>query len=277
MVDAWALWSPGRAFDQICDPQSQVFRFCEVWAPARHRILGYVGGNHERRAIPGFGDLGVLLAALLRVPYSNGRQLIDLYYGKHQPFQISQWHGKGGARTKGGIANNLERFAAIGDSQLYLMGHHHQGLILPGWKEHRDRPRRRIKATKYIAALGTSFMDLWGSYGEVGGLRHVRRAHAVDPAGSRWALGGSAAMSDDSASLDGIAFVKDDLFIGEWCGRHDGTAAGSRRGSVSQVRCLQPSRMRCLVCGQPANVNGTVWTCPHCHASGTISARRFEA
>lgn len=170
LVDAWAMWSPGRGFEQIGDPMSQVFKFCEVWAPARHRVLGYVGGNHERRAIPGFGDLGVLLAALLRVPYSNGRQLIDIYYGKHQPFQISQWHGRGGARTKGTVAQTLHRFAGEGDSQLYLMGHLHQPLILPGWKEHRDKVRRQVVAKKYVAALGSSFMDLWGSYGEVAGF-----------------------------------------------------------------------------------------------------------
>jgi hypothetical protein len=169
MVDAWAMWSPGRGFEQIGDPMSQIFKFCEIWAPARHRVLGYVGGNHERRAIPGFGDLGVLLAALLRIPYSNGRQLIDIYFGKHQPFQISQWHGRGGARTKGTVAQTLHRFAGEGDSQLYLMGHLHQPMIIPGWKEVRDKQRQRIVAKKYIAALGSSFMDLWGSYGEVAG------------------------------------------------------------------------------------------------------------
>jgi hypothetical protein len=113
-VDAWAMWSPGRAFDQIADPQSQVFKFCEVWAPARHRILGYVGGNHERRAIPGFGDLGTLIATLLKIPYSNGRQFIDIYFGKHDPFRVALWHGVGGARTKGTVAQILSRFMAEG-------------------------------------------------------------------------------------------------------------------------------------------------------------------
>ena len=169
MVDAWAMWSPGRAFDQLGDPQSQILRFVDVWAPARHRILGFVGGNHERRGIPGFGDLGVLLATLLKIPYSNGRQAIDLYYGKHQPFRISLWHGVGGARTKGTVAQILHRFMNHGDSQLYLMGHVHQPLVMPLWKEVRDPKTQRIKAVKAIGAVGSSFMDLWGSYGEVAG------------------------------------------------------------------------------------------------------------
>ena len=169
MVDAWAMWSPGRAFDQLGDPQSQILRFVECWAPARHRILGFVGGNHERRAIPGFGDLGVLLATLLKLPYSNGRQAIDLYYGKHQPFRVSLWHGVGGARTKGTVAQILHRFMSHGDSQLYLMGHVHQPLVMPLWKEVRDPKTQRIKAVKAIGAVGSSFMDLWGSYGEIAG------------------------------------------------------------------------------------------------------------
>jgi hypothetical protein len=168
MVDAWAMWSPGTAFEQIGDPQSQIFQFAEMWAPARHRILGYVGGNHERRAIPGFGDLGVLLAALLAIPYSRGRQLIDVHYGTHKPFKISQWHGKGGARTKGTVAQNLHRYASDGDSQLYLMGHLHQPLILPFWKEKRG-VGQKVVSTKCIAALGSSFLETWGTYGEVAG------------------------------------------------------------------------------------------------------------
>ena len=169
MVDAWAMWSPGRAFDQLGDPQSQVLKFVECWAPARHRILGYVGGNHERRAIPGFGDLGVLIASLLKIPYSNGRQAIDIYFGKHQPFKISLWHGVGGARTKGTVAQILDRFMGHGDSHLYLMGHVHQPLIIPRWKEARDPKSQRVKAVKCMGAVGSSFMDLWGSYGEIAG------------------------------------------------------------------------------------------------------------
>ena len=168
-VDAWAMWSPGTAFDQIADPQSQVFKFCELWAPARHRILGYVGGNHERRAIPGFGDLGVLIATLLRVPYSGGRQHLDIYYGKHDPFRVSLWHGTGGARTKGTVAMMLSRFMEQGDAQLYLVGHVHQPLIIPSWKEVRNEKHRVIELRKSVGIVGSSFMETYGTYAEVAG------------------------------------------------------------------------------------------------------------
>lgn len=189
-IDAWAAWSPGRPFDQLGEPQSQLLNFCHMFARIRPRILGSVGGNHERRALPAFGDLGSLIATLLEIPYSNGRQIIDIYFGAHKPFRISLWHGRGAARTKGGIAQALERFAHLGDAQLSLMGHLHQAMILPLWKERRDTRGRRILLTKSIAAIGTSFMESWGSYSEVAALSpsDILMPRAVLDKNGRWEL-----------------------------------------------------------------------------------------
>ena len=166
-IDSAHMQSKGTTWENTGNPQQQLFDFCRVWAPARHRILGYVGGNHERRVLSTFGDLGITIAALLRIPYSRGKQLIDVHFGQHRPFQISQWHGAGGARTKGTVAQVLTRFASDGDSQLYLMGHLHQPMIIPFWKERRGA--RGIRSVKTVAALGSSFMEMWGSYAEVSG------------------------------------------------------------------------------------------------------------
>lgn len=174
-IDSAHMQSKGTTYENTGSPQQQLFEFCQEWAPARHRILGYVGGNHERRVLTTFGDLGITIAALLRIPYSRGKQLIDIKFGEHRdrgrkglhPFRISQWHGVGGARTKGTVAQVLSRFASDGDSQLYLMGHLHQAMIIPMFKERRGE--NGIRAVKCIAAMGSSFLDLWGSYGEVNG------------------------------------------------------------------------------------------------------------
>lgn len=187
-VDAWAMWSPGRAFEQISDPQSQVYRFCETWGPARHRILGYVGGNHERRAIPGFGDLGLLIASLLKIPYSGGRQHVDVFFGKHKPFKILLWHGVGGARTKGTVAQTLQRLMIKGDSNLYLMGHLHQPMIIPSWKEVREG--RKIILKKCFGAVGSSFLETWNTYGEIAGFEShdVMMAKATLFKDGKWAV-----------------------------------------------------------------------------------------
>lgn len=166
-IDAATMQSKGTTWDNAGTPQTQMFEFCKTWAPVRNRILGYVGGNHERRCLTTFGDLGITIGALLGLPYSSGKQHIDIRFGKHLPFRISQWHGMGGAQTIGTVAQKLYRFAADGDSQLYLMGHHHKPMIIPFWKERRGE--HGMKAIKTIAATGSSFLDLYGSYGEVFG------------------------------------------------------------------------------------------------------------
>ena len=170
MIDAHAVWSPGSAWDNVVDPQSQLMKFVETWAPARHRILGSVGGNHERRAIPAFGDLGRLIASLLRIPYSTGKQLVDVRFGDAAPFRMCLWHGTGGARTKGTVAQTLDRFMQQGDSQFYGMGHLHQAMLLFGWREVRDNKARTIRLEKRVGAVGTSFLETIGTYAEVAGF-----------------------------------------------------------------------------------------------------------
>jgi hypothetical protein len=174
-IDSATMQSKGTTWENTGSPQQQLYEFCKEWAPARHRILGYVGGNHERRCLTTFGDLGITIAALLRIPYSRGKQLIDIKFGEHRnfgrkglhPFRISQWHGVGGARTKGTVAQVLTRFASDGDSQLYLMGHLHQAMVIPFFKERRGE--HGIRAVKAVGAMGSSFLELWGGYGEVSG------------------------------------------------------------------------------------------------------------
>jgi hypothetical protein len=171
MVDAWAFWSPGTPWEQQCDPQRQIFKFAELWAPARHRILGSVGGNHERRAIPAFGDLGLLIGWLLDIPYSRGQQWIDINYGKHQPYKVNLWHGRGNPRTLGTVAQMLDRHIQQTDADLCLVGHVHTPLIAPLWKQYRDRGHRRVGLRKCFGAVGSSFLDFFGTYGETMGLR----------------------------------------------------------------------------------------------------------
>lgn len=169
MIDAVTKLSLGDPWENIGLPFAQVYKFCEVWAPARHRVLGFVGGNHERRAFT-YGDLGSEIARLLRIPYSAGRQAVDIYYGKHKPFKVSLWHGAGGAKTKGAVAQVLDRFIQQGDSQLYLMGHLHQPLVMPAWKQYREPRSQQIQLQKCMGAVGSSFLETWNTYGEVAGF-----------------------------------------------------------------------------------------------------------
>ena len=173
-VDSAHMQSKGTTWENTGPPIDQVDEFCDIWACARHRVLGYVGGNHERRTLSTYGDLGLEISRRLDLPYSRGRQLINVNFGRwgadaqHPPFRITQWHGIGGARTMGTVAQNLYRFANDGESNLYLSGHHHKAMVIPFWKE-RPTANDSVGKIKTFAACGTSFLDNWGSYGEVAG------------------------------------------------------------------------------------------------------------
>lgn len=165
LVDAGHVQSKGSPFEQIGDPQQEVWSFCKLFAPVRHRVLGYVGGNHERRSIPTFGDIGKSIATILELPYSPGKQHIDIIFGDHKPFKISMWHGGGGGSTKGTLANGLVRFMNQADSQLYLLGHLHQAMVVQESRE--VRGKKKMELQKIVGARGSSFLKHYGTYAEV--------------------------------------------------------------------------------------------------------------
>lgn len=171
MIDASTVLSPGEPWENLFNPSRQVFKFCEAVAPMRHRILGYVGGNHERRGIKTFGDLGQLIASLLCVPYSGGVQFVDIHYGGHKPYQVFLHHGKGAAQTKGAKTQMLYRMTEnYPGSDLYLVGHLHDSVLLPLVRLVHDHEKCIIGRKKYYAGMSSSFLDFMGTYAEVAAM-----------------------------------------------------------------------------------------------------------
>lgn len=165
MVDAATQMSKASPYENLWQPSEQCLRVVETLLPIRHRVLGYVGGNHERRASQQFGSLGLLISTLLKVPFSSGQQFIDINYGKHGPFKIDLWHGKGAGQTKGAKAMMIERYHSQSDAHISLVGHLHDCLLLPIWKRYREN--NQIKLRKTFTAMSSSFLDFFGSYAEV--------------------------------------------------------------------------------------------------------------
>lgn len=189
MVDAATVFSPGQPWENVCAPHGQVYQFCELWAPARHRILGYVGGNHERRGLKTYGDLGLLIAYLLKIPYSSGQQLIDIHYGAHKPYKVHLWHGSGASKTKGAKAMMVKHFVdRYPGSHLYLVGHLHDCVILPEITWERSHERNKVKMIKRVSAMSSSFLNFWGTYAEVMGLsaNDVLMGRAILEATGKW-------------------------------------------------------------------------------------------
>lgn len=195
MIDAANIFSPGEPWENLFSPQRQLFKFCELIAPLRPRILAYVGGNHERRGIKTFGDLGITIASLLRIPYSSGQQFINIQFGKHKaemPFQFFLWHGRGAARTIGAKAMMI--YYAMrelsGGAHVTLVGHLHSAQQV--WATHRvhDREKNRIIDRKITGAMSSSFLDYFGSYSEVGGMSpsDIIMARTVIESDGKWML-----------------------------------------------------------------------------------------
>jgi hypothetical protein len=171
MIDSATMLSIGSPWENISDPQGQVYAFCDLIAPLRGRVLGYVGGNHERRGIRTFGDLGLLLATLLKVPYSSGRQLIDIHYGGHKPFKIDLWHGRGASRTDGAKVMMVSNYVKDHPgSDLYLTGHLHDCFLFQKHREERQIDRMSVKIRKVYMGMSSSFLNTWGTYAEVSGM-----------------------------------------------------------------------------------------------------------
>jgi hypothetical protein len=190
MVDAGGKTSVGSTFEQKKEPQGQIYEFCKLWAPAAHRVLGFIGGNHERRTMDQFGDLGKMLSFILQIPYSLGQQRIDVYHAKHNPFSVRLWHGSGGSQTSGAKMIMLDRMMQRGDNDLYLTGHLHDAMLKFKWREVRDPKALTIKLKKVGGAMSSSFLEYFHSYAEVKNLEPtgLMMARAILEPDGHWEL-----------------------------------------------------------------------------------------
>jgi hypothetical protein len=187
-IDASHALAKGHGVGQK-EPQIQVVEFCQIMAPYVHRCLGYVGGNHERRGIPMFGDLGRMIAYLLGVPYSPGKQFVNIFFGDHKPFKIGLFHGSSGGQTKGAVANQVYKWMTQGDCHYYLLGHLHQAMVIPDNRERHDLENRCMINEKIIGAMSTSFLEYYGTYAEVGGYKNPGKslmAHCIIEKNGHW-------------------------------------------------------------------------------------------
>lgn len=175
LVNATMRSSVGHPRDDSLSIHEQINALVEYLAPLKenHRLLGYVGGNHERRGEKESGSSwGLFIAERLGVPYSKGTQEHDIFFGQHNPFAVSIWHGTGAARTKGAKAQMLHRFMQQADSQLYLCGHLHDVVVLYDWRKLRRTDslgRPYLKLVKIAGVMSSSFQDYWDTYAEVAG------------------------------------------------------------------------------------------------------------
>ena len=179
LVDGWRVGSPGQGYDNWCKPSSQVFQFCELMAPLKHRVLAFVGGNHERRGQAGGVDLGRIISFVLEIPYSEGAQMVSLLYGKHRrgegpthPFRLYTWHGSGAAGSPGGRINMTLKALPNDEAQVSLSGHIHNAHVYPVWRSRRDESGQKMWHEKCYVVSASHFLNFYGTYAEVAGCTY---------------------------------------------------------------------------------------------------------
>jgi hypothetical protein len=178
-IDAATKTSPGSIRENSRTPLQQIEAYIDLHKSVADRIIGYVGGNHERRidkALDEGGGAIRLLAKGLssedhRIPYSGGILLIDLVW-RGFLYTFTLFHGAGAAATPGSKIQRMQRNMLLTESMITLSGHLHEEAKTTRRFMMR-LPNGDIKIAKHIALQCGTYLQYLGSYGEVGGMAPV--------------------------------------------------------------------------------------------------------
>lgn len=178
-IDSAVKTSPGSIRENTLSPLRQIDSYVEMHQSIKDRIIGYVGGNHERRIDKALDDSGAAVRLIARglsgpnhkVPFSGGILLIDVHWRGHV-WTFTLFHGAGAAQTPGSKIQRMQRNMLLSDSMITLSGHLHDEA-----KTSRRYVKRSVDGTvrvvKQTALQCGTYLQYIGSYGEVGGMAPV--------------------------------------------------------------------------------------------------------
>jgi len=178
-IDSATKTSPGYEGENKIRPLRQGESYIDLHKRIAKRIIGYVGGNHERRIDKALSEPGGgvrLIAQGLssddhKIPYSGGLLMIDVYWRGHMwPFTL--FHGAGAAVTPGSKIQRMQRNMLLTDSLITLSGHLHEEAKTSRRYEKR-MPDGTIKVVKNVSLQCGTYLKYVGSYGEVAGMPPV--------------------------------------------------------------------------------------------------------
>ena len=115
-IDSATKTSPGSIRDNNRTPLRQIESYVELHKGLVGRIIGLVGGNHERRIDKALDDPGSAVRLLAKglssdtskVPYSSGILLVDVCWRGHV-WTFTLFHGAGAAVTPGSKIQRMQR------------------------------------------------------------------------------------------------------------------------------------------------------------------------
>ena len=178
-IDSATKTSPGSLRENTMPPLRQGESYIDLHKRIANRIIGYVGGNHERRIDKALDEAGGgvrLIARGLssdnhRIPYSGGLLMIDVYWRGHL-WTFTLFHGAGAAVTPGSKIQRMQRNMLLTDSMITLSGHLHEEAKTSRRYEKR-MPDGSIKIVKHVSLQCGTYLKYVGSYGEVAGMPPV--------------------------------------------------------------------------------------------------------
>lgn len=185
MIESVTKFSKGEIHKQVGSPGNQRDFIIKMFKPIKHKVLGVIQGNHERRVedVDVAGDI----AEALGVPYRAEGMLLKISFGSgndgHPEKPYVYWgyftHGYGGARTKSAKAVKVERVGQWMHADFYVMSHDHvvnvspDIYLIPDNRTHLDRETGfrigRLRAHRKMLVKSNAFLK-WGGYAEAGGF-----------------------------------------------------------------------------------------------------------
>ena len=160
--------SVGQPWEQKIAPMEQLAVSARMLKPIAHKVIRYVGGNHDRgRGYKLVGaDLAEVLGKLLRVSYGHMETTIDFNFKGHN-FTGILHHGGGHGGSVQGILNDAESYRRHVSYFVHwhLSGHVHNAQIIE------REATKKVEGVglihdRYFTVIGGSYMSHTSTYAE---------------------------------------------------------------------------------------------------------------
>lgn len=166
--------SVSNIFEETIRPRTQKKLMVEMLTPIKHRILGMVSGNHERRSVKDADDdPSYDIACKLDIEhlYRENVAFIKIQMGdqtangqQNPTYVLTVTHGAGGGILTGGAVNRNERFGYVLDGcDALVVGHTHKPFVTQPSKILIDPRNNRVTVKPFKVVSTTSWLK-WGGY-----------------------------------------------------------------------------------------------------------------
>lgn len=174
LIDNGLKNSMTNIFEATCSPRKQKEWLADELKCLAEagKILGAVGGNHERRSSreadsdPMFDvmiRLGIEDVYRSDICFMSIRFVNDVNDRQAQTFSFAITHGAGGGQYIGSSANRVQNFAqAIEGIDCIVTGHTHKPVSFPVKKIVYDAHNMVVTTRQFYVAVASSFLDYGG-------------------------------------------------------------------------------------------------------------------